>query len=119
MPRIPQPLYQFGTITLNGSGGGTAFIGPTRVREHWQLASASVAVATSVQNATCNLYIGSFINNQTFVSQTVTGSSGDTCGLGGTDIQTGMKIWAVWTGGDAGQLATVTVIGTYTIGAPS
>jgi hypothetical protein len=123
MPRTPQPLQgtiYFATVVLDGSGNGTASVGPTRVREHWQLSAAAVAVNQNPTNqAVCQLYVGSAPNNQNFVSQTLTGSSGDTCGLGGVDIQSGMKVWAKWTGGDAGQLATVTVIGTYTIGAPS
>jgi hypothetical protein len=123
MPTQPQPLQgtiYFATVVLDGSGNGTASVGPTRVREHWQLSAASVAANLNPTNqAVCQLYVGSTPNNQNFVSQTLTGSSGDTCGLGGVDIQSGMKVWAKWTGGDPGQTATVTVIGTFTIGAPS
>jgi hypothetical protein len=117
---MPQPLYaKYGTVVLDGSGNGTASIGPVRTREHWQVAAASVAVNLNpTKQAQCQLYVGAVVSPTTFISQTVTGSSGDTCGLGGIDIQPGMQVWAKWTGGDAGQTATVTVIGTYTLGAP-
>ena len=116
----PQPLGTISaSVTLVG-GGGTASLGPTRVREHWQLSSASVAANQNPTNqAQCKLYVGSSVGTATFVSQTVTGSSGDTCGLGGIDIQSGQRVWAVWSGGDSGQVATLSIIGTYTIGAPS
>lgn len=114
-----QPLYsRYATVTLDGSGNGTAQLGPVRVREHWQLSGASVAVATHTLEATCKLYLGSAVAPGTFIGQTATGSSGDTCALGGQDIQPGMYIWAVWTGGDVGAQATVTAIGTYSLGAP-
>jgi hypothetical protein len=124
MSTQPQPLSvaqsaDFATVVLDGSGNGTASLGPTRVREHWQLSAASVFVNQNPTNqAQCQLYVGSTPTIQNFTSQTVTGSSGDTCGLGGIDIQSGMKVWAKWTGGDAGQTAIVTLIGTFTIGAP-
>lgn len=119
----PLPLAsKFATVTLAG-GSGVASIGPNRVREHWQLSAASVSVTFTgtgpVSESVCRLYIGSNITSATFVSQTQTGSSGDTCGLGNIDIQPGMLLWASWTNGDTGQIATITAVGTYTIGSPS
>lgn len=117
---LPQPFAQ---VTLNGSGAGIISLGPTRVREHWQLISASVKTTqtpgTVVNEAICQLFIGNSISQATFVSKTVQGSSGDTCGLGGQDIQPGMSVWASWTGGDAGAVAVMTIAGTYSIGVPS
>lgn len=116
----PRPLPQpFGQILLDGSGHGVAQIGPQRVREHWQPVSASVKVSTKVSEAQCTVFMGTTKNDATFLGQTATGSSGDTCGFLGQDMQTGMQIFAEWTGGDPGSLATVVVNGTYTIGAPS
>lgn len=118
------PLNVFARVTLDGSGNGIASIGPTRVREHWQPTAASVAVApvppatSVVKNATCKVFRGSSARADTFVSTTINGSTGDTCGLGGQDMQTGMQIFAQWIGGDAGGIATVNVIGEYTIGSP-
>jgi hypothetical protein len=118
MPLTTQPLNRFASVTLDGSGNGIASLGPVRVREHWQLAYAAVAVATHVLEAQCQLYIGPAANAANFVSQTVTGSTGDTCALGGVDIQPGQQVFAKWTGGDANKIATITVNGTYSIGGP-
>lgn len=117
---LPQPFAQ---VVLDGSGNGVASLGPVIARQHWQVLSASVKTTqptgTVVNDAACDLYVGSNINQSTFVSHTITGSSGDTCGLGSQDIQPGMQVWAKWTGGDPGATAVVTVSGTYSSGAPS
>lgn len=116
---VPRPLSQpFATVTLDGSGHGIASIGPTRAREHWQPSSASVSVATQANEAQCSIFMGTVRNSTTFLSQTFTGSTGDTCGFQGIDMQTGMLIFAEWFGGDPGSVATVMVNGTFTIGAP-
>jgi hypothetical protein len=117
----PAPLpggAQYGTAILNGSGNGTAQIGPSRVREHWQVSGAAVKVSTQEAEASCSLYVGSTVDSSTFVGNTITGSSGDTCGLAGIDIQPGQYVFAVWDGGDPGSTATLTVFGTFTIGTP-
>jgi hypothetical protein len=124
--KLPRPLGEdvFASVTLDGSGNGRVTIGPTRVREHWQLGYAAVSVTFPAgqgfptKDAQCNLYIGAGASAGHLVSATATGSSGDTCGLGGMDIQSGTVIIAVWTGGDAGQVATLSLGGTYTIGSP-
>ena len=118
----PRPLNQpFAFVTLDGSGNGVASLGPQRVREHWQPNSASVSVTTNVNEAQCSIFMGTVANSSTFLGQTATGSTGDTCGFAGgaQDMQPGMKIFAVWKGGDPGSVATVVVNGTYSIGAPS
>lgn len=116
----PKPLNQpFATVTLDGSGNGIASLGPQRVREHWQPTSASVSVATNTKEAQCSIFMGTVANPSTFLGQTIQGSTGDTCGFAGQDMQTGMKIFAQWKGGDPGSVATVVVNGTYSIGAPS
>jgi|SRR5215469_11067979 len=106
------------TVVLDGSGNGVASLGPARIREHWQLTSAAVRVATNTAEATCDIYVGSGINQTTFFAHSILGSTGDTCGFGGLDIQPGMRVFANWLGGDAGQIATLTIQGTYTVGSP-
>lgn len=125
----PKPLNQpFARVTLDVNGNGSVTLGPQRVREHWQPTSASVstfpnpatpAPNTGTNEAQCSVYMGTTANNTTFLGQTATGSTGDTCGFAGQDMQTGMVITAIWKGGDPGSVATVVVNGTYSIGAPS
>src|ERR1700733_1937191 len=118
-PNIPRPLPQpFNTVTLDVNGNGRCSVGPQRVREHWQPANATVSVATNVSEAQCSVYMGTVANPATLLGQTALGSTGDTCGFGAVDMQTGMQITAVWTGGDPGSVATLTINGTYTIGSP-
>jgi len=125
--RLPRPLGNdvFARVTLDGSGNGTAQIGPSRIREHWQIQYVTVSVTfpsgqvTPTNEAQAALYLGSNPQASQLVSQTATGSSGDTCGMGGMDIQSGQKLITKWVGGDSGQVATMVVVGTYTIGSPS
>ena len=112
---LPQP---FATVILDANGNGIASLGPQRVREHWQPTSAAVSVETQTLEATCKIFMGPTANDNTFLAQTPTGSTGDTCGFAGQDMQTGMQIFAQWIGGDAGSKATVVVNGTYSIGNP-
>lgn len=112
----------FATVTLDGNGNGTAKLGPSRPREHWLPNAASVSAApvppatkTNI-NAQCSVYAGAQVAPSTFVSNTVTGSTGDTCTMNGVDLQPGMFIFAVWSGGDPGAVATVRMLGTYRIG---
>jgi hypothetical protein len=116
----PQPLPgpPSATVVLDVNGNGTVSLGPTRVREHWQPASANVKVSTNNNEAVCRVYAGPAPADAYFQSSTLTGSTGDSCPLG-IDIQTGMSVWAVWQDGDPGATATLVVPGTYTIGAPS
>ena len=119
MPTKPQPLQQFANVTLDTNGNGTAQLGPSRVREHWQAVAVYVETTTPIVNESkCELYVGATpIPSQQF-STTGSGSSGDTCAMGSMDIQTGQYIICQWIGGDPGAIATMTVFGTYTIGAP-
>ena len=115
----PQPLWQpSASVTLDGNGNGQAAIGPQRPREHWQVTSANVSVGTNVKESVCTAYMGVAPTPASFMSSTVTGSTGDACGIN-QDMQTGMQIFAVWQGGDPGAIATVVVNGTYSIGEPT
>lgn len=117
MPSATYPLDTFVTVTLNGSGNGQVPIGPGLPREHWQIGSAYVSAATNVAEASCVLSIGSSPQSATAIAQTSKGSSGATCAMSG-DLPPGWKLWAVWSGGDAGVTATLHVTGQRTIGSP-
>jgi hypothetical protein len=123
---VPRPFpggAQFARVVLDGSGNGQTSLSPQRVKEHWQVSFAGVAVTfpgaqTSPTNqAKCSVYVGTSLSSATFVGNTATGSSGDTCAIN-QDLQPGQSVFAVWIGGDAGQTATLTLFGTYSIGAP-
>jgi len=121
------------TVKLDGSGNGTARwspgaagapgsgVGaPRRGGYSVDVAGAAVAVAivspnTQILNeAQCSVYLSRGIQSATatdFLAQTFTGSHGDTCTISQNLVPQDW-ITAVWSGGDAGALATLTVMGT-------
>lgn len=106
----------FGQVTLNASGNGTAKVGPLTEREVWSPTMAYVGVTTNVKEALCSIYVGHDTSAPYQVDTTYTGSSGDSTGrVAGKTLRQGNFIWAVWTGGDVGATATLTVNGTREI----
>ena len=104
------------TVALNGSGGGTARIGPAGAAEMWQPAIASVSVSTNASEAQCRIYIGDQPTQANYVDGTLSGSTGDsTDRVSARPLKLGDYIWAVWSGGDAGSVATLNVTGTRTV----
>jgi hypothetical protein len=122
-------LNETATVTLNGSGNGTARISPGQpgapgsgvgaARNSgllWNLAGIAVSVATNVKEAQASAYVSYGIQSQTpgdFQGQTQTGSTGDTCTVTAS-LRPGDWITVEWTGGDAGAVATMRVFGTIT-----
>jgi hypothetical protein len=104
------------TVTLNGSGSGTAKVGPVGAREVWSPQAASVSVATNVAEAQCKIYVGDSPVASNFIDGTLSGSTGDSTGrVSASAVPLGWYVWAVWSGGDAGSVATLNVTGTRTI----
>ena len=111
MARVP--LRESAVITLNSSGAGTAKVGPLSPREVWYPSIAQIAVnGPLVSEAICTVYTGRDATLPNRRDATTFGSSGDKTGrIGGYVIRTGEYVWAVWTNGDAGVQASLTVIG--------
>lgn len=105
-------LYAFAVITLDGSGNGTAKVGPESAREHWIVENAAVAANSNPTNeSTCQIFVGD-VNTKKLRDNTFTGSSGDSTDRCQSDlIKCGAFVWASWTGGDPGVQATLTVTG--------
>lgn len=104
------------TVVLNGSGTGTAKIGPSGAFETWQAQAAAVSVATNSAEAQCRIYLGDSAIAPNFVDSTLSGSTGDSTGrVSARPLRLGDYIWAVWTGGDPGAVATLNVTGTRTV----
>lgn len=100
------------TVTLDASGNGTCKIGPVGPAEIWAPAVASFSVSTNVNEASCKIYVGDSAVPANFVDGSLTGSTGDATGrVGGYLVPLGWWIWAVWSGGDAGSVATLNVGG--------
>ena len=108
------PLNAKAYVTLDGSGNGTASIGPLSLGEVWDGLTAAVRVATNVNEAICSVYSGAAADAGYFRGATTWGSTGDSTGQL-SQVRVGGQVFAVWKGGDAGALATLTVTGTRTV----
>lgn len=109
-------LVQNASVQLDGSGNGTVGTGPLSAREVWLPAYVHVQVSSDNLEAVCNIYVGDSVSPQNFRDATCTGSLGDSSDhVSSSVIECGSKVWAVWTGGDPGATATLTVTGTKTI----
>lgn len=105
-------LAQNAVVTLDASGDGTAKIGPLSARETWYPANVHVSVATNTNEATCSIYVGTSVIAANFRDGTFSGSSGDATDRVSADVvRSGASVWAVWSGGDPGAVATLTVTG--------
>jgi hypothetical protein len=112
MRQLPLNLKAY--VTLDGSGNGTAYIGPQSPGEVWSNLTVAVSVATNTNEATCSTYAGAAATPGYFAGATTWGSTGDSSTNFGT-VRVGGNVWAVWTGGDAGERATMAITGTKTV----
>lgn len=112
MPTVP--FTQTATVKLDGSGGGTAKLGPLSAREVWHDLTVSVStnqlVTAIVKEAQCLIYAGDFYTKQ-FRDGCVDGSSGDSTTNVTDTIKVGSYVWATWVGGDPNVYASLTVTG--------
>lgn len=110
MPTVK--LAQSVQVRLNGSGNGTAQLGPLTAMETWHPDNVHVSAATAVNEATCSVFVGPDTGQPNFRDATFSGSTGDSTDKCNADVITkGSYIFAVWSGGDANILATLNVTG--------
>jgi len=102
------------SVVLNASGNGTAACGPALPGTSWQPTSIAVSVSTNNSEAQCNVYLGLNAAAGSLLGATSTGSTGDSTDCSQT-VWPGQSLIAVWTGGDAGATATMSVFGTKTV----
>lgn len=104
------------TVVLNGSGAGTAKNGPSGAFETWNAQAAAVSASTNTAEAQCKIYVGDSPTAPNYVDGTLSGSTGDSTGrVSARPLKLGDYVWAVWTGGDPGAVATLNVTGTRTL----
>lgn len=89
--------------------GGTGTIRLAPAGEKWQIDRTYVKCSTRVSEAQCVTYIGQ-VADQYIVDGTYSGSSGDTSDTV-LYLEDGQGMHLVWTGGDDGATATVTISG--------
>jgi len=112
MGKITRPLNERGQVVLNGSGNGTVSLGPLSILERWKPDNVHVQVSTDTNEAVCYIYVGDVAQQRNFRDATSSGSLGDSSSRVNNDVLTPpMKVWAVWSGGDPGAIATLNVTG--------
>jgi hypothetical protein len=111
------PLYISASGVFNGSGAVTVSLGPLSAREIWYPSVVHVQANQNPTNeAVCNIFVGDTATQPNWRDATFSGSSGDSTDAVSSDrVKVGWKIWAVWTGGDPGQRATLNITGTKDI----
>lgn len=108
------PLDEHATVTLDGSGNGTASTGPFGGGEVWIPSSVSVQCSSNTLESTCIVYAGPSATPPYFRDLTVDGSTGDATDRCNLPVPKGWQVWAVWSGGDAGATGYLNVTGTKT-----
>jgi Flp pilus assembly protein TadG len=113
---ITRPLSETAVTKLNGSGNGTAKVGPLSAREIWYPGNVHINVATNNAEASCKIFVGPDTTQSNFRDTADFGSTGDNTGACNADrIKVGWYVWAVWTGGDPNAQAVLTVTGTKSV----
>lgn len=107
-------LSESGDVVLDAAGAGTVKIGPYGPGEVWSPSSVSVLCSSNAAEAVCKVYVGPSASGRYFKDLTVNGSTGDSTSRCNLPVSKGSFIWAVWSGGDPGAVATVNVDGTKT-----
>lgn len=115
---VTVPLNESSSTTLDVNGNGVAFVGPLSAREIWSPVNAHVSAnAQPVNDAQCQVFVGdNTVTPANYRDGTFAGSSGDsTDRIDADTIKCGHYVFAVWTGGDSGVTATLTVTGSKTV----
>lgn len=105
-------------ITLDGSGNGTARLGPSGHGVVWTAGQVSVRTAQAVSTGTCqcSIYVGDDTSQVNFTDGTFSGDTGDsTDAASGMELRAGKYVFAVWSGGVPGDIATLRVTGSMVV----
>jgi hypothetical protein len=118
------------SVTLDGSGNGTARISPGQAASPgsgvgaarysgltWQLSAVAVSVTTNTAEAEASCYVSRGIlatGANELQGTTQQGSTGDTCTIT-ANLLPGDWVSVVWSGGDPGSVATMRLTGTVAL----
>lgn len=98
------------SVTLDGSGNGQVSLGPPSGAV-WRLRLASVSTTSAVKQPQAFLYRGSTSGPTEQIDSTFLGNSASSGKVAGAPFFQGQVLWAKWTGGDAGAIATLQAYG--------
>lgn len=103
------------THSVSAAGSAQVSVGPAGVGRRWYPAYATIATSSGANdNSTCAIYLtgaGQPATAQSLlVGQSYSGG-GDTVGLTSPALDPGLALTALWTGGNSGDTASMTVYG--------
>lgn len=101
------------SVVLDASGNGSVQIGPTRAGQSWLVKVAALQVSTNVLEPTAKLYLGT-ASPPNFLGGSYTGSNDADTELN-LPLRRGQRLTCVWSGGDAGARATLSITGEITV----
>ena len=102
-------LSQTAIVTLNADGNGMVTLGPSSPGTVWMPTSCVISATSNNSGTTQFAMYQNYIADATFAGGSLTGSN-DTASLDMT-LYPGQTILGVWSGGDAGATAVLTVYG--------
>jgi hypothetical protein len=77
----------------------------------WQLSLASVSIPNPVNIPQALIYTGNANGPVQLIDSTYAGASASSGKVAGVPFYPGLYVWAVWSGGDAGAIATLQLFG--------
>lgn len=111
---MPTQLNTGVSITLNASGAGAAYIGPAFPGVVWTVNQVSCVTSTNVTGTTQFEFYFPAVAPIYFQGGSYSGNQDTDTGLSMT-IFTGQQLIGVWSGGDSGATATMSILGTMTV----
>lgn len=101
-----EPLNEGKSVTLAG-GAGQVELGPNGL-EQWKVTAVAVITSTNTAEPTAKVYVDT-VSPTAFLSGTYTGSNDSS--NENVLLRQGQKLICVWSGGDSGATATLSVWG--------
>jgi hypothetical protein len=109
MPEVN--LFESAQVTLDSNGNGALAIGPSNAAQTWIPTQINVQVTSNTKEPLFKYYRGRSAGNLNYLGGTTTGSN-DQSDIAGQILFPGDSFYCVWTGGDAGAIASVSLNGT-------
>lgn len=99
------------SVQLDVNGNGQVGLTPPS-GVMWKLSLASVSIPKPVNIPQASIYQGNANGPVQLIDATYSGAADSSAKVAGAPVFPGTYIWAVWSGGDAGAIATLQLFGT-------
>jgi hypothetical protein len=105
----------YAQVVVNAQGVAKLSLGPSGLGNVWRPSYCQIATTSGASDtSTCSLYIGPLPIGPLVGGQSYAGG-GDSIGLPSVTMQPGDFVWAIWTGGKTGDIASLVVYGDQTV----